>query len=132
MIGRFVVLQTIGLLLIATGWYTGIVPMLLEADRVYAIPVLCVLLIVGLWCVAARRIEEGLWIASKLPVVSLVFTVFGLITAVMHAQGMDIDAARMQVFTDVSFSLVANMVGMAGMFWLELVQKVCHEKPIHR
>lgn len=127
MIGRFVVLQTIGLLLIATGWYTGIVPMLLEADRVYAIPVLCCLLIAGLWCVATRRTEAGLWIASKLPVVSLVFTVFGLITAVMHAQGMDIDAARMQVFTDVSFSLVANMVGMAGMFWLELVQKVCHE-----
>lgn len=132
MIGRFVVLQTIGLLLIAAGWYTGIVPMLLEADRVYAIPVLCILLIVGLWAIVLRRVETALWIASKLPVVSLVFTVFGLITAVMHAQGMDIDSARMQVFTDVSFALVANMVGMAGMFWLELVQKVCHEEPIHR
>jgi hypothetical protein len=125
MIGRFIVLNTLGLSLLIAAYLMGGLDIVLTADHVYATPVLSILSIIGLGLVVARRHDDAQWIADKLPVLALIGTVLGILLAIHGIQDLEAENARMKIFTDVSHSLVANMLGMIGYFWLELVIRVC-------
>ena len=125
--GRFVVVNTIGLGILLATWLSGGADLILTADRVYAGPIVAVLTVFGLVMAAMRRWEDARWIADKLPIVGLIGTVLGVLLAIKGIDGVDIDSARVQIFTEVGQALVANMLGMLGYAWLALVVRLCRE-----
>jgi hypothetical protein len=119
MFGRFIILNTIGLGLLAAFAQMGWLGVLIGADKFYALPIIGVLTLLGLGMVARRRVEGALWLADKLPVVGLALTVIGLLWAsngVLEGDGFK---------RDVMHSLVGNLMGVVCYAWLELNARVC-------
>jgi hypothetical protein len=119
MLGKFIVLNTIGLGLLAAFAQLGWLDVLISADKFYALPLIGTLTIIGLWMVATRRVEGAVWLSDKLPVVGLALTVIGLLWAangVLEGDGFK---------RDVMHSLVGNLMGVVCYAWLELNARVC-------
>lgn len=119
MLGRFIVLNTIGIGLLVAAHLLGILPVLLAADKLFAIPIIGTLTAVGLAMVATGRIEGALWLADKLPVVGLALTVIGL----LWASTGDLEGLAFK--RDIIQALVGNLMGVVGYAWLELTARVC-------
>ena len=122
---RFAVLHILAAGLLVAAWLNGALGLVLAADRVHAAPVVGIVLLYGLWLGWRGDWDGAAWIGDKLPVVGLLGTVLGILLAIHDAQGMDLDAGRLQLFSEIGNSLVANFVGMAGYAWLALVRRVC-------
>jgi hypothetical protein len=119
MLGRFIVLNTIGAGLLVAAHLMGVLPVLLSADKFFAVPIIGGLTLVGLGMMAVRRTEGALWLADKLPVVGLALTVIGLLWA---SNG---DLEGLEFKRDIIHALVGNLMGVMGFAWLELTARVC-------
>lgn len=118
MIGKFIVLNTIGAGLLLAAYLLGWLPVFWQADKYYAIPIIGGLMVAGLTLMCLNRISAAVWLADKLPVVGLAFTVIGLLWA---SQGvLEGDAFK----RDVMHSLIGNLMGVVSYAWLELNVKV--------
>ncbi len=129
--GRFLLVNLIGVALIVAAWWVGIVPLLIQSDRIHFIPIIGGLTCWGLWLGWAGRGGGGAGLRDKLPVLGLIGTVLGVLLAVKSVQGADMDAARLQVFTEVGQSLVANLLGILAYAWLSLLHRVCGPRDEH-
>jgi hypothetical protein len=119
MIGRFIVLNTIGVGLLVAAYLLGWLPVFWAADKMAAIPLIGGLTSLGLWMLATRRTDGALWLADKLPVVGLALTVIGLLWAANGDLGAD------AFKRDIVHSLIGNLMGVVGYAWLELNARVC-------
>lgn len=122
---RFLLTNTVGLALIAAAWWAGVAPLLVQSDRVHALPIIGFLFGWALWLGWRDRWSGVAFMADKLPVIGLIGTVLGVLMAVQSVQAGDLDAARVKVFTEVGESLVSNLLGIAGYAWLSLLCRVC-------
>jgi hypothetical protein len=119
MLGRFIVLNTIGAGLLMAAYLMGVLPILFNADKMLAIPIIGGLTALGLGMLATRRTEAALWLADKLPVVGLALTVIGL----LWASTGDLEGVEFK--RDIIHALVGNLMGVMGFAWLELTARVC-------
>lgn len=117
---KFILLQVMGAGLLLAAYLTGWLDVVIEADRLHVAPVFGILTVVGLWMASVRRSERALWLADLLPVLALVGTVAGVLSAVAQADMSNLDASRVQVFTGTVHSLVSNLLGMVAYVWLSL------------
>lgn len=118
MLLRLIILHIVLAALLVAGWYAGFLPVLWQADKFLAIPIIGCLLVAGIYMASRNAIEGCLWLADKLPVVGLALTVSGLLWAANA--GLDAEAFK-RALVD---SLVGNLMGIVGYAWLELVVKV--------
>jgi len=120
------ILHLIGGALLAAAWSTGIVGMLLAADLVHAVPLFGGILLLAIGYAWFGRWEQVFWIAEQLPILGLICTTYGLLLAVPDLQGMgESGAAHAKVAAELISALVANLLGMVGLGWLRLVDRVC-------
>lgn len=110
-------------LLAAAAW-AGAGDLLLTADRVYAMPIIGGLVLIGIGFGWANDWDTTEWLADKLPVIGLIGTVLGVLLAIRGVSTID-DATRLRIFTGVGEALVANLLGIAGYGWLSLLRRVC-------
>lgn len=122
---RLAVLHIVAAGLLVAAWLSGALGIVTGADRIHAAPVVLVVLAYGLWLGWRDDWDGAAWVGDKLPVIGLLGTVLGILLAIRDAQGMDLDTGRLQLFSEIGNSLVANLVGMAGYAWLALVRRVC-------
>lgn len=128
MIGRLVVIHTILAGLLAAGWYNGILQMVISADHVHLLPVICLLIGLGSLLAAFGKWGAVDWLAEQLPSVGLVGTVAGLLLAaqiVIDSGGIITEANRSILFVTLLQALASNMMGISGKLWLNLVERVC-------
>lgn len=118
MISRLIVLNTIGVGLLAALYMLGYLQILWMADKMWAIPIIGVLTLLGIVDVALNRITAALWLSDKLPVVGLALTVIGL----LWASNGDIGGDGFK--RDVLHALVGNLMGVVGYAWVELNARV--------
>jgi hypothetical protein len=122
---RVLLINLVGLCLLAAAWAAGGAGLVLNADRLHAAPAIAALTLLGVTLCWRGKWEAAEWLADKLPVIGLIGTVLGVLLAIQDAQSMDLDAAKLQLFSEIGRSLVANLLGIAGYAWLSLVIKVC-------
>lgn len=119
MLGKFIVLNTIGVGLLVAGWLSGLLPVLWAADKFYAFPILGSLLVLGLWMAATGRKEAALELADDLPVVGLGLTIIGILVGSHTVQGVD---AFRQVLIDCT---TGTLSGFVSYYWLKNVVRLC-------
>lgn len=122
---RFVVLHILLVGLMSAAWLGGSLSLIMTADRVHALVVIGAVMAYGLWLAWCDDWDGAAWIGDKLPVIGLLGTVLGILLAIRDAQGMNLDTGRLQLFSEIGNSLVANLLGMAGYAWLALTRRVC-------
>lgn len=115
---KLIILHSLLLGLLIAGWFYGLVPVLWEADKMWAIPIIGTLTLLGIVYVALNRITASLWLADKLPVVGLGMTVIGL----LWASTGDLEGVGFK--RDIINALVGNLMGVLGYAWIELNVKV--------
>ena len=115
-LARLIVLNTVGAGLVVAAHMTGALAVLVGADKFFAIPLIGVLVLLGLWLVGMKKVDAALWLSDKLPVVGLALTVLGL----LWADPEDVGFKR-----DIIHALVGNFMGVIGYAWLELNARVC-------
>ena len=109
----------------AAAWGAGGADLVLNADRLHAAPAIGGLTLLGVMFCWQGKWEAAEWLSDKLPVVGLIGTVLGVLLAIQDAQSMDLDAAKLKLFSEIGRSLVANLLGIAGYAWISLMIKVC-------
>lgn len=119
MLGKLIILNTIGAGLLVAGYALGYLQVLWAADKMWAIPIIGTLTLLGMLDVCLNRITAALWLSDKLPVVGLALTVIGLLWAANGDIGGD------GFKRDVLHALVGNLMGVVGYAWIELNARVC-------
>ena len=119
MIGKFIVLNTIGVGLLVAGWLGGLLPVLWAADKMYAFPVLGSLLVLGLALVLLNRNTAALELADDLPVVGLGITIISLLWGANSVT--DVDSLR----TVLIHSTTGTLSGFVSYYWLKNVVRLC-------
>lgn len=120
-IQRLTVLHTALAALLVTSWFTGILPVLVAADKFHALPVIISLTMLGVLLAALRRYDGATWLADKLPGVGLAYTVIGFLWA---AQG---DMSGDGFKRDIMHALIGNLAGIVGYFWVEFNILICKQ-----
>lgn len=118
---RIALLSIIGLACLAALWWAGWASILLQADRLYAAPVIGLCVVIALVFGWMGKWDVTEWLADKLPVLGLIGTVAGILLAANDHP----DTSGGAFSTEVIHALVANLLGFAGFAWLSLVQRVC-------
>ena len=121
---RLILLNLVGIALLAAAWWAGGLALLGEADHVFALPIIGGLVVIALGYAWAEDWGTVEWMADKLPIVGLIGTVLGVLLAIRGVSVVD-DATRLRIFTGVGEALVANLLGIAGYGWLSLTKRVC-------
>jgi hypothetical protein len=119
MLGRFIVLNTIGIGLLVAGWVGGLLPVLWAADKFYAFPILGCLLLFGLFLALSGRNSAALELADDLPVVGLGLTIIGLLWGANTVT--DVDAFRTVLIDCTS----GTLAGFTSYYWLKNVVRLC-------
>jgi hypothetical protein len=119
MIGRFIILNTIGIGLLVAGWLGGLLPVLWAADKFFAFPILGCLLVLGLTLVALKRNSAALELADDLPVVGLGVTIISLLWGSTGVT--DVDSLR----TVLIHSTTGTLSGFVSYYWLRNVVRLC-------
>lgn len=114
-------LHVILALLLVWGWQYGFTQVVIDADRMAALPVIGTLTALAILFVCLNRNTDALWLGGNLPVFGLGFTVVGILWAMKN--GMDGEQFKI----DFVHSLVGNLLGIMGYFWTELNVKVTDE-----
>lgn len=123
---RIALLSIVGLACLSALWWAGWASILLQADRLYAAPVIGLCVVMAMAFGWTGKWGETAWIADKLPVLGLIGTVAGVLLA-FH-EHPDLTADNGAAATEIGRSLIANLLGIAGFGWLALVRHVCsHE-----
>jgi hypothetical protein len=122
---RFAALQVTGAGLLIALWLSGYGATFLRADRIHAVPVIGAVILIGLIAAWRGRWQTVDWIADKLPVLGLIGTVAGIILAISDIGAENLDTQRLKIFSEIGYSLVANLLGIAGFAWLSLTQRIC-------
>jgi MotA/TolQ/ExbB proton channel family len=120
---RIALLSIIGLACLAALWWAGWASILLQADRLYAAPVIGLCVALGLVFGWLGRWDQTAWIGDKLPVLGLVGTVAGVLLAFHDHPDLTADSGA--AATEIGRALIANLLGIAGFGWLSLVEHVC-------
>lgn len=127
---KWLILHTILAGLLVALWFIGGINILWQADHVYAVSFISLLIGLGSLLAAGKKWSAVDWLAENLPSVGLVGTVAGLLVAaqVVVQNGGAIDEAnRAALFILLVQALASNMMGIAGKLWLNLVERVCRE-----
>lgn len=111
--GKLTIINSVGLGLLYVFYAIGLLPILLAADKFYAIPIVGTLTLLAIALIALNRISASLWLADKLPAVGLALTVTGL----LWASNGDLEAIEFK--RDIIHSLVGNLMGVMGWLWVE-------------
>lgn len=121
MIGKFIVLNTIGVGLLVAAHLLGIIPQLLAVDKWLAMPGIGAVMLIGLALVALRRFEDAEWLHNHMPLLGLLLTVLGTVMGAIHfhASG-DYKVFQMDVIT----AMLGTLSGMISYLWLNLNLKV--------
>lgn len=119
MINKLIIINTVGVALLFIAHLTGLLPVLVNADKFMALPIIGVLVTLGLGLLVRRRTDGALWLANELPVVGLILTVTGL----LWASTGDLESVQFKL--DIIHALVANLAGVAGMLWIRLNARLC-------
>jgi hypothetical protein len=138
MIGKFIILNTIGIGLLVAGWLGGLLPVLWAADKFFAFPILGVLLVLGLGMVGyaavlanshyyslpkqdrvAKLNSAALELADDLPVVGLGITIISLLWGSTGVT--DVDSLR----TVLIHSTTGTLSGFVSYYWLRNVVRLC-------
>jgi len=121
MIGRFIVLNTIGAGLLVAAYFLGILPQLLSVDKWFAMPGMGVVTLVGLVLVARKRLDDAEWLHNHMPLLGLLLTVLGTVVGAIHFRTTgDYKAFQMDVIT----AMLGTLSGMLSYLWLNLNLKV--------
>jgi len=120
---RIVLLHIVAAALVAAGWWAGALTIILQADRVYAGPVIGAVALVALVYGWYERWDVEEWIADKLPYLGMIGTVTGVLLA-FH-EHPDLNAATA---VDIGKSLVSNLYAFTGCGWLLLIRQVCEKR----
>jgi TctA family transporter len=121
MIGRFIVLNTIGVGLLVAAYLLGILPQLMSVDKWLAMPGIGAVTLLGLMLVARKRFEDAEWLHNHMPLLGLLLTVLGTVMGAIHFHTSgDYKAFQMDVIT----AMLGTLSGMLSYLWLNLNLKV--------
>lgn len=125
MIGRFILLHTMALGILLAVYFYGDAAVFVQADHVYALPIMLGLALVGSILIGMKRDADAEWLAERLPTIGLILTVFGILLIRYRIPDALNDSTRIIVFRDIIGSTIGTFLGMGGLLWVNFVARVC-------
>lgn len=119
---RLIVLNVIGVALLAAAWWAGVLGLLWTADRVHSAPIIGSVVVLGLFYAWAGKWDTVGWLGKLLPLFGLFLTSYGILTiAPASAGGGDYFAIRTMTIE----ALTPNCIAGVCVLWLMIVRRVC-------
>lgn len=118
--GKFIVANTIGVLLLGLLWAAGLLGAVLDSPALPAIGILCCFVGVALGLIAFKQYPWARWISDKMTLFGLAGTVTGAINAFTHAQfSGDAITVMSALALGLGLALFSTLTGIIGHAWLD-------------